>query len=60
MVGDGFLGDIAIDEVTLSTTDCTLLPSYALPDAYDTMPGTLLRSSKSFILVWQLYNIRPL
>ena len=30
-MGDGFLGDIAIDEVTLSTASCTILPSSAKP-----------------------------
>ena len=29
VVGDGFLGDIAIDEVKLSTTSCDTSPSYA-------------------------------
>ena len=32
IVGDGYLGDIAIDEVTLSTSVCTLVPSHANPD----------------------------
>ena len=32
VVGDGFLGDIAIDEVELSTQVCSLVPSYAQPE----------------------------
>ena len=30
-MGDGFVGDIAIDEVTLSTASCNTLPSSAKP-----------------------------
>ncbi|XP_078345359.1 neuropilin-1a-like [Oculina patagonica] len=31
VVGDGFLGDIAMDEVQLLTTSCTIIPSNAKP-----------------------------
>ena len=31
VVGDGFLGDIAIDEVTLSTASCNTVPNSAKP-----------------------------
>ena len=30
-MGDGFLGDIAIDEVMLSTVSCNIFPSSANP-----------------------------
>ena len=54
MVGDRFLGDIAIDEVKLLTTSCTTFPSYAKPGVSTSLSGKGLIIEK-YIIQPQLF-----
>ena len=46
-MGDGYLGDIAIDEVMLSTTSCTTFPSSAKPGISASLSGKFLKIYKT-------------
>ena len=47
-MGDGFLGDIAIDEVTLSTASCNTVPNFAKPGVSSLSGKCLIKKCKSF------------